>query len=252
MTLADVLARTREPLGDSDRADLLRRALEATPADDLLRGIKAEAERYVNVDPDASLRLAEALLAGAAIAGRPDHRAMGLMAKGDALRCQGKFPQSVGFFDEAGSAFLAIGDEVGWARTRMGWLYSSYCLGQGAAALDAVDRAHEILVRHGEWFRAAGLDANASAVASELGRYVQALQYCERARQSLAHVGEAADLMAARIMNNQAVILTLLGEFGTALALLGQARETFVRRDQIASALGNDENVANVYAGQGH
>src|SRR5205085_2844114 len=81
-----------------------------------------------------SLRLAEALIFAAERARRPGHRAMGLMARGDAVRALGRFAEAVACLDEAGAAFLALGDEVGWARTRLGWLVATYYTGQGSAA----------------------------------------------------------------------------------------------------------------------
>jgi hypothetical protein len=39
------------------------------------------------------------------VAGRPDRRALGLMAWGDALRCLGTYGESVAILDEAGQDF---------------------------------------------------------------------------------------------------------------------------------------------------
>ncbi len=237
---------------------VLRRALEAGAPEPLLCHLKAESERYWTADPHRSLRLAEALILGAELARQPRHLSLGLMAKADALRYLGCYPDSLELFEAAGRAFLEQGDEVGWARTRIGWVFSCQYLGRGAEALAVIPRARDILVRHGEWLRAAGLELNTAVVYYELGRYDQALalydraiEFFERARQNDPTLSTAAEIRAAKARANKALILTLLGEFGTALALHREAREVFVRHGDTVSVLRQDHYLADVYAAQG-
>ena len=83
------------------RRRFVERCLALFPADELLPFLKDESERYQNVDPYSSLRLAETLVGAGDVAGRPDHRALVLMAKGDALRCLGRYGESVATLDKA-------------------------------------------------------------------------------------------------------------------------------------------------------
>ena len=224
----------------------------APHAEQLLVRLKAESERYWVTDPHASLALAEALIDGAKLLARPGHEALGVMAKADALRYLGRYPESLELFESAAQAFLTLGDEVGWARTRMGWVVSMQRTGKGAEALEVADRAREILVQHGERLRAGVIDLNAAVVCTYLGRYDRALALYERAQHTCESLGEPGESWVAAAKTNRAVVLTLLGEFDTALRLHGEAREVFERRGATVSVLRNDQNVAYVLAGQGH
>src|SRR6266542_4452957 len=107
--------------GEEESRRHLLHALRTLPGPDVesrLASLKEESLRFLSVDPHKALVLAEALIAGAGVVGRPDHRALGLMAKGDAVRVLGRYPESFALLEEAGDAFVAQGNELGWARTR--------------------------------------------------------------------------------------------------------------------------------------
>ncbi|MGH2371730.1 MAG: tetratricopeptide repeat protein, partial [Chloroflexota bacterium] len=149
-TPAEVVRRLLALEDEPARHRFLGQRLGACDAEELLVLLKAESERYWHVDPHISLRAAETLIDAARLAGQPYHEALGLMAKGDALRFLGRYPESLPFFERAAEAFLAQGHEVGWARTRIGWLHTMHLLGRGEEALAVAERAREILIGHEE------------------------------------------------------------------------------------------------------
>ncbi|MGH2352044.1 MAG: tetratricopeptide repeat protein, partial [Chloroflexota bacterium] len=234
------------------RRSVLEESLGACDAEELLVLLKAESERYWHVDPHISLRAAETLIDAARLAGQPYHEALGLMAKGDALRFLGRYPESLPFFERAAEAFLVQGHEVGWARTRIGWLHTMHLLGRGEEALAVAERAREILIRYEEWLRAGGLDLNTAVVCKELGRYAQALDLYDRARMAFESLGASVETHAAYAKASKAVLLTLLGDSRAALALYDEVREVWARRGEDASVIRQDHNIAWIYAGQGH
>jgi CHAT domain-containing protein len=250
----DPLARLVQELRDAEaaaRRPLLSRSLATLGSDAVVNALKAESERSWSVDPHASLRLAEAIIAAGETVGRPDHVSLGLMAKGDALRYLGRYPEAVALLDQAGQAFLEAGDEVGWARTRIGWVIAAQLLGRGEEALASVERARHILVRHHEWVRAGGLDLNTAVVCRRLGRFNQALKLYDRAQQTYESLGAGGALRAAWAKMNKAILLTFRGEFRTAQILLEEAREVFVRHGDTVTVLQIHQNVAWLYAGLG-
>lgn len=252
LALADVVPRLLGLEDESARRCLMARCVALFPADALFPILKDESERHQHVDPRASLRLAAALVLVGEATGRPDGRGLGLLAQGDALRCLGRYEDSVATLDEAGAVFLAHGNEVGWARTRIGWLFSSHCLGHGEEAIAAVAPARDILVAHRQWLRAAGLDLNAARVCQELGQYERAGGLNDRAQQMYESLGQAAEAQVAWTKTNKGILLTLLGDFRAALRLHGEARELYVRRGDAINVLKQDHNIAYVYASQGH
>jgi CHAT domain-containing protein len=234
------------------RRRFVARCLGVLAATELLPGLKDASERYQQSDPHASLLLAEILIWAAESAQMPGHRALGLLAKGDALRYLGQFQEARATLDEAGQSFLAQGDEVGWARTRIGWIVASHHLGVGEAALSCLDRARAILVQHQQWLRAATLDLNAGWVCYELSQYERALMFYERAQQQYETLGDEAVMRVAWVKANKAITLTELGEFHTALRLHAEVRRFWAQRGDTVLMLRIDHNIAYVYAGQGH
>ena len=109
------------------------------------------------------------------------------MATGDVYRALGRYRESVAAMDEAGDLFLQQGDEVKWARTRIGWVLSAHRLGHGEAALTAIEPAREILIEHQVWYRAATLDVHAATVCKELGQYERALAFLGQAPKRYAN-----------------------------------------------------------------
>lgn len=174
------------------------------------------------------------------------------MAKGDALRFLGQYPTSLAFLDRAGQAFLDLGDEVGWARTRIGWVVSAHRLGRGAEALAVVDTALDVLTRHEEWLRAGGLTLNTAVVCRDLGQYQRARHLCDRAEQLYRALGPAGEMRAARALANKAIVLTLQGDFRAALTLHEQARAVLGGGGETVAMIFQDQNIAYVYAGLGH
>ncbi len=222
------------------------------PADEFLPFLVTESERLLNTDPHGKLRIAQALIVASRLAERPEFEALGRMATGDAFRVLGRYQESVDAMDEAGRLFLSIGDEVGWARTRIGWVWSSHNLGRGEAALAEIERAHEILVRNKNWFKAAGLSLHAGWVSYELGHYDQALRLYERARTMYESVGPSADRELAQAKMDTAILLTQLGDFTTALRLHEEMRQIALQHGETVSVLRQEQYVALVHAMQGH
>lgn len=234
------------------RRDFVLRCLDRFDSDGLLTHLKAASERFFATDAHATLRLAEALVLAAELAGRPRHQALGLLARADALRILGRYQESLELYEAARRVFRELGDEVGWARTYTGWVYSAHLLGRGREALLAVEPAYDTLVRHREWLRAAGLEQNAAIVCQWLGQYDEALRRYDRAQRLFESIGPAAEDRAARAKTNKAMILTLLGDFPAALALHEEARQVFLRHGATASIWKQDQYIADVYLSQGH
>ena len=107
--------------------------------------------------------------------------ALGLMARGDALRRLDRDQDAVPFFDAAGEEFLAMQDEVGWARTRIGRISSCLRLNRTTEALRDATQARDIFMRNGKLLRAGQIDVNAAVINFELGHYDSAIRLFDRA-----------------------------------------------------------------------
>jgi CHAT domain-containing protein len=179
--------------------------------------------------------------------------ALGLMTRGDALRRMDRDQDALPFLDAAAGEFLSIGDEVGWARTRIGRVSACLRLNRTGEALQDAAAAREVFIRHGKLLRAGQIDVNAAIINYELGQYDQALRLFDRAIETYALQGEGVDLYIARARGNKAVTLAAQGRFREAVALHEQARATFAsHRSQEVAVAREELNIAQISAAQGH
>jgi CHAT domain-containing protein len=222
--------------------------------DKLVYYLKKEADHRWRDDVQLSLLLSGHLLTIARLTNKRYYQALGLMARGDALRRMNRDQEAIPFFDAAGEEFLALDDEVGWARTRFGRIGACLSLNRTTEALRDAAKAHEIFMRHGKLLRAGQTDVNAALVNFELGQYDMALRLFDRAIETYLRLGDRVELPVARARGNKALTLAALGKFREAVALHEQARATFAAHgepEEIAVAR-EDLNIADIYAAQGH
>ncbi len=232
-------------------------ALAAPDVDARLLALKEASERQRGINPLAALRLAEALVAGAEQAGRPSLVALGLMAKGDALRLVDDHAAAEAALDRAAALYRDLDDPVGWARTRIGWVaarrHTARTDAEVRGAVAAAAEAYAVLAAAGEWRRAATLDLNVGAVLTDIGGYAEAATHYDRALMVAARLppGDEARHLSAQILANQAVNLAFLGALGAALDQHQAARAIFADLGHTASVIVQDLNTADVYIGMG-
>jgi len=226
----------------------------ANALDRLVYALKKEADHCWNTNAPLSLLLSGHLLLVANLVHNTYYHALGLMARGDALRRMERNLEALPFFDAAGEEFMANGDEVGWARTRIGRVSACLQLNRTTEALYDAEAAHEIFIRRGKLRRAGQIDVNAAIINFELGQYDQALRLFDRAIETYALHGDGVELNIARARGNKALTLAAQGKFREAVALHELARATFVmygEREEISVAR-EELNIADIYAAQGH
>lgn len=215
--------------------------------------LRHETDRQWVKDATISYKLAGHLMIVGEIVQDVYAYALGLMARGDALRRMDRDQDALAFFDAAGNEFLSMGDEVGWARTRIGRVSACLQLNRTDEALRDATAAREIFMRHGKLRRAGQIDVNAAVINHELGHYDEALHLYDRAIETYLLQGEVVDLHIARARSNKAVTLAALGKFREAAALHEQARMTFLAFPKQEIAVAREElNIALIFAAQGH
>jgi len=215
--------------------------------------IKREADRQWNKDARVSYILSGHLLSIGSLTHNKSYHALGLMSRGDALRRMDRDQDAIRFLDAAGAEFREIGDEVGWARTRIGRISACLQLNRTSEALQDAATAREIFMRHGKLLRAGQIDVNAAIVNYELGQYEQALRLFDRAIETYLLQGEGVELNIARARGNKAITLAAQGRFREAVALHEQARATFAAYGGQEVAVAREQlNIAQIYAAQGH
>src|SRR5579863_9957510 len=219
----------------------------------LIESIKREADKRWTNEVHLTYLLAGHLISIGELTGNRYARALGLMARGDALRRMDRDQEAIRFLDAAGEEFLAVGDEVGWARTRIGRVNACLQLNLTSEALHDAAAAREVFMRYNKLLRAGQIDVNAAIIHFELGHYEQALRLYDRAIETYLLQSEGVDLHIARARGNKAIALAARGRFREAIALHEQARATFASHgDQDISVAREELNIAEIYASQGH
>ncbi|GHO45678.1 CHAT domain-containing protein [Ktedonospora formicarum] len=219
----------------------------------LMNKVKSEADRSWFSDVDLSFRLSGYLMLIGDLARNKSYHALGLMARGDALRRMERYQEALPFLDAAGEEFLEISDEVSWARTRIGRISACLHLNRMTEALRDAAVARDIFVRHGKLLRAGQIDVNAAIINYELAQYDTALRMFDRAIETYQMCSENVDLHIARARGNKALTLAAQGRFREAVALHKQARATFEQygdHEEISVAR-EDLNIAEIYSAQG-
>ncbi|HLI08827.1 MAG TPA: CHAT domain-containing protein [Ktedonobacteraceae bacterium] len=215
--------------------------------------LKYEADRQWNKDPRISHLLSGYLLFIGIQTQDRGYHALGLLARGDALRRMDYYQEALQFLDAAAKEFLEIGDEVSWARVQLPRVSTCLQLNRPDEALRDAATAREIFMRHNKLLRAGQIDVNAAIINLELGRYEQALRLFDRAIETYSLMEEGVDLYIARARGNKAITLTRLGKFREAVALHEQARATFAAHPKQGISVAREElNIAMIYASQGH
>ncbi len=227
----------------------------APQVDDLdvvARRLSDEARAWETRDLEVSRRVAHQLLALARWTGVPYHHALGLLALGNVLKDEGRHREAIAYLDEAGARFIQAREEVGWARTRISYLWSASQIGLTEQALEQAERARAIFIRHNEHKRAGDLDVSMALALTGIGRYQEALVMYDRALLTYrpSDPKQAAHHRAV-VLANKALTLEMLGNFYGAIACEQEARAIFEQEGELLRVAWVDHNLAAYRANLG-
>ncbi len=211
--------------------------------------LKAEAERLLNVDSQRSLEIADQICG---LGPEADVRALGLLARADSLRELGRYAEAAEAYQESAQLYLSIGDDVGWARTRIGATFNSRFAGDHAQVLDDVPRARRILTDQRLWVRLARLENHSGGLLSALGKNEEALAAHRRALAAAERIFPRSDLLEAEILANLSVAYYQVDDFEFASAFLARAVSIFEREGQHEFMARAQRNYARFAVGRGH
>src|SRR5258708_29461346 len=179
MDEGQLLAQLRE-LSLQQGYQLLAAHLDAI-ADHVAFGVRLsdDALDQLYTNPTISLKLAEELTFFGDLAGQLACHALGLKARGDALRVLGLHQDALEALDAAAEEFLRLGDKGNWARSRISWITARTWLGDADRALSEAARAREVFLQLGEHYWVTLLNNNVSVIYSQIGRYQDAIDLCQ-------------------------------------------------------------------------
>lgn len=239
-------------LADHIHPQILSTPLPDEVAAEVVERLKQEADRYWYIDYHRSLEFAERIVTIGRQRGDARQMALGLMARGDALKLLDRSSEAWETLEEAGRLFQSIGDEVGWARTRIGRVYLSTALNYVSEALADAELARTIFTDHGERERLLRLDLNTAVVYVLLGDPFQALRLYHSALAIAETLGEMGIQYLGLLNMNIGVAHEALGDFSQALTYYERARTIYLVRNETLYIAILELNIAYIAQAQGH
>jgi len=214
--------------------------------------LKAEADRHWYIDPNISLKLSGLITVIGQERQDLSTIALGAMARGDALKFVGRTTEAWDALEQAGRMFQDAGDEVGWARTRIGRLYLSTMLNRVEEALADGEHAREILVRRGEDEKLLRLHYQTAYVHNYLGHQPKALELYRLALAIGERLGEAGHPYLGPLNICLGIAYEALGDFQQALVYYEHARDLSLARNEPLNIANAEASIAYIFQSQGH
>ena len=215
-----------------------------------------EALKQLYTNPAVSLKLAELLIFFGEHIHHVSSHALGLKAKGDALRAIGLHQAAIECLDAAGEEFLRLGDEGNWARSRISWIASCAWLGRVEEALQEAARAREIFQHLDEYYWACVIDHNTAVICMQVGRYQEALDLYERILAIYPTLTGQSEVLIKRAIAmaklGEARTLAWIGEFERAYRLMLEALDTIIALGETNLAINAQSNLATLDYVQGY
>jgi CHAT domain-containing protein len=243
--------RMEEWLAENLPPELLRTPLPDSIANEIVEQLKQEADRHWFILPSRSLELATRIVAiGEA---RQDARqiALGLMAQGDALKFLGRYEDAWDKLDQAGKTFEFAGDEVGWARTRIGLLWLGLKLNRINPVLTDATHARSIFRKYGEQEKLLRLAINTAYVHAQCGNQHRALRLYHGALSVAESLRDEGLQHLGLIHMNIGFVHEALGNFPLARVSYEKARDLYIARNETRNIANIELNLANIAQAQG-
>jgi CHAT domain-containing protein/tetratricopeptide (TPR) repeat protein len=227
-------------------------ALNDADAGALVDYLKAEADRHWWINANRSLELAGLIVQVGQARRNIWQVALGTMARGDALKLIGRTEDAWETLGEAGELFQSIGEQIGWARTRIGRLMLCVDLNRVAETLADAERARVIFSRNDLREKLLVLDLNTAIVHNQLGEQQRSLTLYLSALEIAETLGDAGQRWIGPLCTNIGNVYDMLGDFRQALTYHERARTMFIKRDESSALAIVDLNIANLAMAQGH
>ncbi len=238
-------------LAEEIPSELFESPLSSEFAAMVVERLKYEADRHWYIDPHRSLDFASRIVMIGELQGNTSQTALGMMARGDALKLLARTREAWETLEKAGKLYETIGDEIGWARTRIGRLYLSTMLNTVPEALAEAETARAIFINHEEHDKLLRLYLNTALVHSLLGDQSQALQLYRAALAIAESLGKDGEQYLGALQTNIGLAHESLGDFAQALAYYERAREIYSARNETLYIAVTELNIAYIAQSQG-
>jgi CHAT domain-containing protein len=200
--------------------------------------------------PGRALEIAEVALQAASFASTPLAKAVAWWARGNALVHLGQYERALRDYSKACAIQSERGeDELAVARLQTNMVGVLKNLGRYKEALDLADGARDALRPWGQSRYLATLEMNVGSTCRLMGRYEDALAAYERGEAIFASLGD--QVQTARMQINRARTLVCMDRFRESEALLRTAGSALAKEGKVLPAARVDLNLATLLSRQG-
>lgn len=241
-----------QQLLDNPDSIQLENPLPDEAAEVIVARLKQEADRHWYIDPNCSLMYADMIVKIGQARNDASQVGLGMMARGDAVKLLGRIQEAWETLGIAGTVFHCAGDEIGWARTRIGRLYISVELGHLGEALKDAEQARAIFDKHHDHDKLLRLEMNLAGVHNFVGEHRQALERYQAALTAAEALGAAGQDYLPYILSNLGYAYNFIGDFRQAMTHYERARKLLLDSQQTSGAALADLNIAYIAIAQGH
>jgi CHAT domain-containing protein len=210
--------------------------------------LKGQADRFLRSDIHRSLETADLLVEMTTLTGDPRHRALGLLARGNAQGIGlGEYQLALPCYEEAAAIYRTHGTVVEQATAQIGKLWPLASLGRYEEALATGEWAAEVLEQHEQWLQLAKLTSNLGIICGRQGQDRIALRMFDRARELYRQLGTAGESFLPRVEYNRAIVLRNLGRFAESITASEAALALLERMDQVVDVARARQGLAITY-----
>jgi len=239
-------------LADEIPPDLHLTSLPDSIANEVVKHLKNEADRYWFIDPNISLKYADRIVTIGQVRNDKSQVALGFMARGDALKYLGNLQEAWEILEQSGNLYQENDDEVGWARTRIGRLFLGPDLNRVSDTLADVERARAIFQEWDEREMLMRLEINTAYIHTLLGDQHQALQLYQSALATAEKLGVAGEKFLGTLFMNIGYVHEAFGDFPQALFFYKKAHSHYLVRNETRNIINVEKNIATIALVQGH
>lgn len=215
----------------------------------VLLTLKDHISRWVRMDLNQALRLANLMREAAALIADPVCIALADHTLAKALDDSGRYNEALQFYQRAEETYTRLGDDVGAARVARAKISPLVYLGRYEEALQVAARARQVFLQHDEPILLAQLESNVGNIYHRLDQYQEALIFYERAREIFLRCEDEIGL--AHVSFNAANGYTNLNEFDRALGFYQQAQQIYEKLNMPLLVLQAEYSIAWLYFQRG-
>lgn len=212
--------------------------------------LKARSDALLIECPGRALEIAEVALQAASFASAPLAEAIARWARGNALAYLGQYAPALKDYGQACTIISEQGeDKLAVARLQSNVVAVLKHLGRYTEALEMADVARDAIGPWGQSRYLAALEMNVGSIYRLLGRYEDALAVYERGRSIFSALGD--QVQAGRMDINRARALVCMDRFHEAEPLLQAAGRVLAQESKFLPAARADLNLATLLSRQG-